>query len=475
MSKLKHLGRYLCKTRDYAHRLAFTEDCSDFGYLDCWVDSDWAGCNRTRRSTSGTVLAWAGAIIFHSSQTQPGAPSLSSAEAELRAIGRGLQDSLFAHGLLKELGRAVKIRIWTDSSAARAAATRSGAGKLRHVDVQHFFVQHAVKTKQCTINKINGSDNVSDVLTKYVTKDVLSKHVTALGMLCMDGVDIPAEVVIATVREHERMAPIGKVKHEPWKHARYAGAVLALMPCGAGAASADKDDFMEVKNTDSGTNLLLTLFCVIVGLMAILGTFNVARYVYRGMKTLGAHMAEWLSYILGAEARVSEPVRVSRRIEHVAGCGFVPQQLNSHESVDACRPARTEAAGGAPAVADTCQQSMKDICVYCDCGRPMVLRKPRAGLQRWEGESFFGCSGFPAHCKLTKQVAAVAAQLATQSPPARMQRTSTWSGSALPAGEPRHKCRTVAVQSMVTYTALQNSRWPKFLPLAGFEQGVFEQ
>ncbi len=50
---LKRLGRYLLK-RERA--------VSHFGYQSCpehwpiWVDSDWAGCHRTRKATSGGVI-----------------------------------------------------------------------------------------------------------------------------------------------------------------------------------------------------------------------------------------------------------------------------------------------------------------------------------------------------------------------------------------------------------------------------------
>ena len=66
---------------------------SDQGFeLDTHVDSDWAGCSKTRRSTTGFVIFLLGTAIECGSRTQP-VPAMSSAEAELYAIGTGVSES----------------------------------------------------------------------------------------------------------------------------------------------------------------------------------------------------------------------------------------------------------------------------------------------------------------------------------------------------------------------------------------------
>ena len=80
--------------------------------IDTYVDSDWAGCATSRRSTSGMALYFLRALITSQSRTQA-TVALSSGEAELYAIGLGVSESLFIRSLLLEsqLSKNVNIQV----------------------------------------------------------------------------------------------------------------------------------------------------------------------------------------------------------------------------------------------------------------------------------------------------------------------------------------------------------------------------
>ena len=81
----------LLRTKDHCQRLCpnVTLESSNCTLdLDCYVDSDWAGCRRTRKSTSGTVVQILNSTVSFGSRTQ-GTIALSPDEAELYAIGQG--------------------------------------------------------------------------------------------------------------------------------------------------------------------------------------------------------------------------------------------------------------------------------------------------------------------------------------------------------------------------------------------------
>ena len=59
--------------------------------LDVYVDSDWAGCPKTRRSTTGFLVKFLGVPIAFGSRTQV-TPACSSAEAELYSINTGCSE-----------------------------------------------------------------------------------------------------------------------------------------------------------------------------------------------------------------------------------------------------------------------------------------------------------------------------------------------------------------------------------------------
>ena len=92
--------------------------------------------------------------------------SLSSAEAEYYAIVTGAAEALAVQALAEEMGWKMSVRVHTDSSAAKAVASRRGLEKLRHIELKYLWVQELVEDQRIVIKKINGLDNPADCLTK---------------------------------------------------------------------------------------------------------------------------------------------------------------------------------------------------------------------------------------------------------------------------------------------------------------------
>jgi hypothetical protein len=96
-------------------------------WLDVFTDSDWAGCIKTRKSTSGGALMRGSHVLKTWCGTQA-TVALSSAEAELVAAVRGAAEGLAARSLAQDLGSVCKLRVHVDSSAAIGICKRSGIG-----------------------------------------------------------------------------------------------------------------------------------------------------------------------------------------------------------------------------------------------------------------------------------------------------------------------------------------------------------
>ena len=97
---LKHLVRYLV----HAPRLVYRYDFADVpSKISVFTDTDFAGCTRTRRSTSGGMIFIGGHLLKHWSSTQP-TVALSSGEAELVGIARGAAQGLGVQSLAADLG-----------------------------------------------------------------------------------------------------------------------------------------------------------------------------------------------------------------------------------------------------------------------------------------------------------------------------------------------------------------------------------
>ena len=103
-AKVKHLLKYLAGTKHFEQKLQPTLSLSPQHKaidINIYVDSDWAGCHDTRRSTSGVSLFVLGVDILSHSRTQA-TVALPSGEAELYAIGSGTADALFVRSLVEE-------------------------------------------------------------------------------------------------------------------------------------------------------------------------------------------------------------------------------------------------------------------------------------------------------------------------------------------------------------------------------------
>ena len=164
LAALKRLVRFLLGRK----RLVFRYPWQRAGMLECYSDTDWAGCPKTRKSTSGGCLMLGGHLLKTWSSTQPSV-SLSSGEAEYYGVVKAAGIAIGHQSLMSDLGMHVGVRVWTDSSAAMGICGRSGLGKLRHVQTHTLWVQERVRTGAIQLRKVNGLVNPADLFTKHLS------------------------------------------------------------------------------------------------------------------------------------------------------------------------------------------------------------------------------------------------------------------------------------------------------------------
>ena len=156
----------ICRFLNGRPRLVYVYPRQQVDRIDVYVDTDWAGCPRTRKSTSGGCVMLGAHAVKHWSSTQA-STALSSGEAEFNGVVRGSGQGLGYQSLLHDLGVDVPLRVWTDSSAAIGICSRQGLGKLRHLDTHTLWVQQAVRTGRVDLRKVPGEENPADLFTKH--------------------------------------------------------------------------------------------------------------------------------------------------------------------------------------------------------------------------------------------------------------------------------------------------------------------
>ena len=110
-------------------------------------------------------------------------PALSSGEAEYYAVVKAAAEALGMEALAKDLGWEVKVQLMVDSSAEKAIASRSGLGKVRHLEVRDLWVQDAVSRGRFVIKKVLGKLNPAGVLTKPLGQALAQKLIESYGVV----------------------------------------------------------------------------------------------------------------------------------------------------------------------------------------------------------------------------------------------------------------------------------------------------
>ena len=117
------------------------------------------------------------------SSTQ-GAVALSSAEAEFYAMieavirGKGILNIMLEMGFLIT----ERIQLFTDSSAAKSFVSRTGLGRMKHLEIRDLWLQREVGLGKVLVNKVEGPRNPADLLTKYLKRWEIELRLKLMGL-----------------------------------------------------------------------------------------------------------------------------------------------------------------------------------------------------------------------------------------------------------------------------------------------------
>ena len=169
--------------------------------IKCFTDSDWAGDQETRKSTSGFLISILNTPLAFSSKTQ-GSIAQSSAEAELYAMASGVADAIFIKQLLSEIQEHIGIKtfdipdhhpvtnkpvpaitVLTDSTSATSLVQKMGLNRRsKHIELKFLWLQDHHKNGVIKVKRVSSLENPADIFTKNVSASTLAKHLPACGL-----------------------------------------------------------------------------------------------------------------------------------------------------------------------------------------------------------------------------------------------------------------------------------------------------
>merc|ERR1712194_82469 len=196
-ARLWRVVRYLAGVPRVEWRFPFQKGDVSM-YVLC--DADHASDEETRRSTSSTQ-SFVGRHLISTDSVKQQVIALSSGEAEFYAIRLGAAEGLFLWQVIEAIGfggsfKKKKPTIYSDSSAARGACLRSGAGRLKHIQTRFLWTQEAIASGRMDIECIDTELNTSDIGTKYLEA---SKRSKILAMLPLTQKGLGSAIMVAMV------------------------------------------------------------------------------------------------------------------------------------------------------------------------------------------------------------------------------------------------------------------------------------
>ena len=168
---LKRCARYLLHVPRTVQHFKYQKSVKGF---DVYVDTDHAGCIRTRKSTTGCAIMLGQSMIRSFCRGQA-VVALSSGEAEYYGLVSATSEALGDQSIAHDLNVRLSIRIWMDATAGAAIGSRRGLGKVKHIHTVFLWVQQYVTKKLITISKVSTTDNYADIITKAVTARTIEK------------------------------------------------------------------------------------------------------------------------------------------------------------------------------------------------------------------------------------------------------------------------------------------------------------
>ena len=109
-----------------------------------YVDANWAGCLRTRKSTLGGIICYGHMPVKSYSKTMA-ILALSSGESELAAVVKGADEGLGFQSSLQDFDITLPLEVHSDATATIGMCKSEGLGSVRHLSTSDSWIQQLVR------------------------------------------------------------------------------------------------------------------------------------------------------------------------------------------------------------------------------------------------------------------------------------------------------------------------------------------
>ncbi|GJR88367.1 retrovirus-related pol polyprotein from transposon TNT 1-94 [Tanacetum coccineum] len=151
--------------------------------LTAFADADHAGCQDTRRSTSGSMQFLGDRLVSWSSKRQKSV-AISSTEAEYIAMSGCCAQILWMRSQLTDYGLGFnKISMYCDNKSAIALCCNNVQhSRSKHIDIRFHFIKEHVENGVIKLYFVNMKYQLADIFTKALGRERIEFLINKLGM-----------------------------------------------------------------------------------------------------------------------------------------------------------------------------------------------------------------------------------------------------------------------------------------------------
>ncbi|GKD78483.1 hypothetical protein Tco_1341104 [Tanacetum coccineum] len=148
-----------------------------------FADADHAGCQDTRRSTSGSMLFMGDRLVSWSSKRQKSA-AISNTKAEYIAMLGCCAQILWMRSQLTDYGLGFnKILMYRDNkSAITLSCNNVQHSRSKHINIRFHFIKEHVENGVIELYIVNTGYQLADIFTKAIARERIEFFINKLGM-----------------------------------------------------------------------------------------------------------------------------------------------------------------------------------------------------------------------------------------------------------------------------------------------------
>ncbi|XP_052880506.1 secreted RxLR effector protein 161-like [Gossypium arboreum] len=181
----KRVMRYLQRIKDYMLTYKRLDLLEVVGYFD----SDFAGCQDSRKSTSGYIYLLVGGVISWKSVKQTLVAS-STMAAEFIACYEASNHGIWLRmRILENVERPLKL-FCDNKSAVLYSNNNRSLFKSNHIDIKFLVVKERVQNGQISIEHIGTNSMIADPPTKGLPPKVFHEHTAHMGVTLFENIMI---------------------------------------------------------------------------------------------------------------------------------------------------------------------------------------------------------------------------------------------------------------------------------------------